>query len=298
MDFDISDYFSDDEIALVKQEAPRAEQLGQWTDSLITLSKNKRLFHLFVPKVYGGFERSLPQALPWLEAASYLDGSFGWTLTLGAGAVIFAAFMKPDFATKVFADDTVFIAGSGFPGGKAEPISEGYRINGHWKYNSGFDHATLITVSCYVTEKGFMPSDHSQPEIKAFAFYPDEVQKADKWESYGLKATGSHNIKVSDVVVPKDRSFEIAPGKSQVDGLLYGYPFEPFAQSTLGISLIGIEGHFLDKAREVLFAKYNANSASGLPDAIFRKFSKAEKQFYKAREQVYLKVEQSWEEIE
>lgn len=293
MDYNISECFTDDDIAIIKKEAPKAEELGRWTNSMIDLCNRKRLFHLLVPKAFGGFQLPLPEVLPWLQSASYLDGSFGWTLTLGAGAGIFGAFMDPDLATDFFSDDEAFIAGSGFPGGKAEPTKHGYQINGYWKYISGWDHANLITASCFITKNGRISSAKNEPEIKAFAFYPDETMKAADWKSYGLKATGSHSIEINDVYIPEERSFTIHPEAANVDGILYQYPFEPFAQATLGISLIGIAQRFRDETRQILLSKENTTD----PDSLNQRFSEASAQLDEAGNKLYQCVQESWEEL-
>lgn len=294
MSFCISDYFTDHEIQLISGEAIQAEKLGRWTKAMIDLAEDKQLFHLFVPEAYGGKQLALPQAMEWLEAASRLDGSFGWTLTLGAGAGVFGAFMDPDFAKDVFADPKAFIAGSGFPGGTAQKNNTSYTINGQWKYASGFDHATLITASCIISQNN---NGDGTGKTKAIACYPREVDVSSPWKSYGLKATGSHNFEINNITIPERRTFEINPALAQIEDILYQYPFVPFAQFTLAVSLIGIGGGFVSEAQAILKDKHNINVLTELPSQIHSKFISAKKKFKKARTQLYKSARLSWKKL-
>ncbi len=299
MSFPISDYFSIDEIQLINKEAKKAEKQGKWTKPLIELGKDKQLFHLFVPKIYGGKQLSLPKAMRWLEASSRLDGSFGWTLTLGAGAGIFGAFMNPNFAREIFSDYRTFIAGSGFSGGTLVKKNGSYLANGQWKYASGIDHATLITANCVIptNDSDSQRTQSEKPTTKAIACYPREVTLSKQWNSYGLKATGSHNFEINGVMVPESRTFDISPEAAKTEGMLYRYPFIPFARCTLSASLIGMGAGFLSEAESILINKHGVNEFSKLPEQIQTKFIKAKNEYSNGREQLYKQALYSWEKL-
>lgn len=236
-----------------QKEALASERQGTWTKRWLNHAKDKRLFHLVVPKQYGGHQLPLPKLLPVLEQASYLDGSYGWTLTLGSGAGIFAAYMNPDFARKQFSNPETFITGSGYPAGTAAKTAEGFKATGEWKYATGAPHATLFTASC-----GLHPAQKKETEnqsVKVLTFYPAEVNLQPGWNSYGLKATASHDFIVEDVVVPPERTFALDPDDLIIDGPLYRFPFQTFAECTLAASLAGIARHFLQEASNLLQTK-------------------------------------------
>jgi len=298
MAINISDYFSEQEISNLTREAKRSDNLERLTSSALGTIKEKNLLDLFVPKQYGGFQHDLPEALPWLEATSWIDGSLGWTLTLASGAGLFGAFMVPEFARSVFNQKNTFIAGSGFPGGKAKKTNSGFLIDGSWKYASGIDHATLITATCYVTKDGKIRQKEDAPVTKAIACYPDEIEIQKRWNSYGLKATGSHDFEVRDVQIPEKRTFTISPDSVHVDGLLYQYPFEAFAHCTLAISMLGIARRFFDEAKQILLSKNDVSEVTGLPKLLRTKFKDSNLKFDKAKEVVYKTVEQSWKELQ
>lgn len=229
---------------LIEQEKP-SEDLGTLTPELLELAYRKKLYHLAVPKELGGAELSVKSLMQVFETASFYNGSFGWNLTLGAGAGIFGAYMEPAFAQKVFSDRKAFITGSGYPSGKAQPVrsDNSFLIHGDWKYASGSPHATLFTANCQVNL-----DDSDEPEVRAFAFYPDEVNLINSWNSYGLIATASHDFEIRDIRVPKNRSFTMSPQPEYASRPLYRFPFMPFAVATLASSLLGMTHAFFDEA--------------------------------------------------
>lgn len=297
MTINISDYFSEQEISDLTEEANRSDDLEMLSSSALDILNEKRLSDLFVPRQYGGLQLELPKALAWLEATSWIDGSLGWTLTLTSGAGLFGAFMVPEFARSIFDQKNTLIAGSGFPGGKAEKLNSGFQVNGKWKYASGIDHATLITATCYVTIDGKIQQKKGVPVTKAIACYPNEIEISNTWNSFGLKATGSHDFEIRDVHIPNKRTFTISPPSAKVDGLLYRYPFEAFAHCTLAISMLGIARRFFDEAKQILLSKNNVTELGGLPLSLRSKFKDSHLKFMKAKEVVYTTVKQSWQEL-
>ncbi|PAU92877.1 hypothetical protein CK503_14415 [Aliifodinibius salipaludis] len=298
MAINISDYFSEQEISDLTEEANRSDNLEKLTSSALDILNEKKLPDLFVPRQSGGLQYDLPEALPWLEATSWIDGSLGWTLTLTAGAGLFGAFMVPEFARSIFSKKNTLIAGSGFPGGKAEKISSGFQINGKWKYASGIDHATLITATCYVTIDGEIPQKEGLPITKAIACYPNEIEITNTWNSFGLKATGSHDFEIQDVQIPNERTFTISPASAKVDGLLYHYPFKAFAHCTLAISMLGVARRFFDEAKQILLSKNDVTDLDRLPTYLRSKFKDSHLKFNTAKEVVYKTVAQSWRELQ
>lgn len=243
--------FLPDDSDAFQQEALASEKLGTWSKTWLNLAKQKKLFHLVVPNKYGGHQLPIPDLLPILEKASYFDGSFGWTLTLGAGAGVFGAYMHPEFAREQFTNPGTFITGSGYPSGTASLGNHNLVANGKWKYATGAPHATLFTAPCAL---------ENSTQEKVLTFYPDEVAIKKSWNSYGLKATASHDFEVNNITVPIERVFTIDPNFLVIDEPLYRFPFDVFASCTLASSLTGMARRFLDEAA-VITVQRNDQSA-------------------------------------
>ena len=239
-----SPFFTPDEEKIIKQEAPKAEEIGRFTDTMLELCKKKKLFHLGVPKSMGGHEMPVLEQIRFYEEASRLDGSFGWTVKLGASAGIFSGFMNQEFAESIYSDPAAFTAGSGYPAGTAKPTDGAYLVSGTWKYASGIDHATVFTANCVIDREDSNPDE---PEIRAMAFLPDEIQKLDTWNGYGLKASASHNFKVENVIIPEERTFTLVPKPDHADKTLYHFPYMAYAPAALSSSMLGMTEAFLDE---------------------------------------------------
>ena len=238
--------FTDDEKRLLLTREQTSEEMGALTPDLLELARRKKLYHLAVPKDLGGAELPVLSLMEVFEAASSMNGSFGWNLTLGAGAGLFGAYMDPGFAEEVFSNPEAFITGSGYPAGKAQPTDDdpdSFVASGRWRYASGSPYATLFTASCLLP--GSTPES---PEMIALAFYPDEVNKLHTWNSYGLTATASHDFEVNNVRVPRRRSFTMEPQPKYAGRPLYRFPFMQFAPATLASSLLGITRAFISEA--------------------------------------------------
>lgn len=241
-------FFTPEEEQIIKEQAPKAEAAGTFTPKMLRLAERKKLFHLSVPKSMGGHEMPVPDQLNFYEEASRLDGSFGWTVKLGAGAGLFSGFMNQAFAREIFSDPVAFTAGSGYPAGTAKPTGNGtYIVNGRWKYISGIHHATLFTANCIV-ENGAEPAD--EPNIRAMAFLPGEIHKLDTWNGYGLKASASHDFEVSDLEIPDKRSFVLTPRPEHERKPLFNYPFMGYAPAAIASSVLGMTLSFIDEAEQ------------------------------------------------
>ena len=279
--------------------AALSEEMGKLHPEVLELAYQENWFKLFVPEIYGGANKKLPEILRLEEELAEADGSLGWTITLCAGAGWFAGFLDPELAAEVFADREVCFAGSGAVGGVAFKTETGYRVNGQWNYASGALHATIFTANCTLkTEAGDDILDEGgEPEIKSFILKKEEVNILPGWSYFGLMATGSHAFEVKDLEVPENRTFKINRDISVADSG-FDYPFLQLAETTLTVNSLGMANHFI-KLVEKSF-----HSRTGL-----RRFNEQQVQFFTAelnrckkevqtlRTQFYTTFDASWTEL-
>jgi alkylation response protein AidB-like acyl-CoA dehydrogenase len=249
-------------------------------------------FKLFVPEELGGSLSSLPDALKIFEYASWVDGSFGWLVTIGSGGGYFASYLKPQAAKEIFSPPNAVIAGSGAPNGTAARTNGGYYLNGRWKFCSGSSFATTFTVNCVLEG-----SDPAQPEIRSFALWPSQVNIIRDWNAFGLKATESHSIEVRNQFVPDERSFSLAERLAFCEAPLFDYPFILFAQTSFAAVSIGICRHLLDEAKTLADRQKNAWNLGkpGRHEFVLNKIMEAEAQMHAAIRQFYQTIDRSWE---
>ena len=124
-------------IEIIRSESAEAERTGLLQPKQLELIYQQQWFKLLVPKAYLGEEKPLPEMVRLEESLAWADGSFGWVITLCSGAGWFGGFMPVKTASEVFAGKEVCLAGSGASNGTATKTTDGYIINGAWKYASG-----------------------------------------------------------------------------------------------------------------------------------------------------------------
>ncbi|UKT64341.1 acyl-CoA dehydrogenase family protein [Pedobacter mucosus] len=240
----------------VKEFASQSEDLGDLHPEILELAYQEQWFKLFVPKIYGGAGKKLPEILRLEETLAQADGSLGWTITLCAGAAWFAGFLDPTLAEEVFADRKVCFAGSGAVGGSAKKTATGYLINGHWKYASGALNATIFTANCVIkNENGTdVLNENGESEIKSFILKKDEVEILPGWSYFGLIATGSHAFSVENLEVPVNRTFKINNDIKIADEG-FNYPFLQLAETTLTANSLGMATHFVQLVEDSFYGR-------------------------------------------
>jgi alkylation response protein AidB-like acyl-CoA dehydrogenase len=284
---------------IIKEYSPLSETLGLLHPKLLNLVYQQKWFNLYVPKIYGGEEKTLPEILRIIEGLAKADGSLAWTVTLCSGAAWFSGFLDKQLATEIFINPQACFAGSGAVGGTATKTSKGYLINGFWEYASGALHATIFTANCILKDnKGNSCLDNNGKEIiKSFILKKEEVTIISGWSYIGLVATGSHAFKVKDLEVSDNRVFEINES-IKFKNPIFNYPFLQLAETTLTVNNAGMALHFIDLV-ELYFYKrsglkrYNQNQIN-----IFEKeLSKCKTEIKQARDLFYSITDESFKQI-
>ncbi|MFC3560461.1 acyl-CoA dehydrogenase family protein [Pedobacter jamesrossensis] len=283
----------------VDEYAHLSEEMGQLHPEILEQAYQENWFKLFVPEIYSGAGKKLPEILRLEEELAEADGSLGWTITLCAGAAWFAGFLAPELAGEVFADRKVCFAGSGAVGGIAVKTRNGYLINGHWKYASGALHATIFTANCLLKnedESDILDQD-GNPKVMSFILKKDEVEILPGWSYFGLIATGSHAFEVKNLVVPVNRTFKIN-NDIKVADQGFDYPFLQLAETTLAVNSLGMVNHFIRLVEDLFLNR------SGL-----KRYNEAQIEFFTSelnrckgeveslKTEFYKSFDESWEQL-
>lgn len=292
----MSYFFDTSWTEIIRKYAAEAEQLGELHPKMLDLIYQNNWFNLYVPKEYGGLEQALPEILRLEEDLAKADGSLAWTVTLCSGAAWFAGFLDKGLAKEIFKDAKTCFAGSGAIGGTARKTSNGYIINGTWKYASGALHATILTANCTILDDSGNPvlDDEEKETVKSFILKRDEVEILSEWAYFGLVATGSHAFKVENVLVPYNRIFEIN-GELKVDIPLLNYPFLQMAETTLAVNYSGMALHFVELVEDYFYKRSGIKRYSKEQIAYFEKdFSTLKENFHSSRTQFFDIIDASW----
>lgn len=92
-------------------------------------------------------------------------------------------------------------AGGGIPETLAVPVEGGWIINGRKTFT------TMAPLLQYIILTARISSTSDPPVIGVFMVRPDDagVEVEETWDSLGMRATGSHDLILRDVRIPRDR---------------------------------------------------------------------------------------------
>lgn len=228
-------------VELARATAADSEARSALVPEAVAAIVERGWFKAWVPREFGGLELDLEAGLRLFEAAGWADGSFGWSVMIGAGGGVFAGLMREATAHAVFDRREAVIAGSGNPRGRAERVPGGFRVNGRWAWASGAPWATTFTANCVVTEGGVpVEGAGGGPLIRAMAFEPGQVRILETWDANGMRGTASHDMEVVEAFVPEERMFSVFEGEPWHPGTVFRVPFVEFAEATTASVLPGI----------------------------------------------------------
>jgi alkylation response protein AidB-like acyl-CoA dehydrogenase len=203
------------------------------------------IFRAMVPRAAGGDELNPMTALDVVEAISRVDGSAGWLAMIGSGAGFLTGYLGLDAVRRIFDEPRACLCGNiGAAAARAARVPGGYRVTGRWPFVSGCEHATWLAGNALVDEGGAQSfSPGGIPLTRIVLFPRSAATVVDTWSATGLRATGSHDVSVSDVFVPDEYTLGWADGPKQ-PGPLYRLRFMivTHAAHALGIARAAIDG--------------------------------------------------------
>lgn len=284
-------------IDLLRKLCKEAEKKGSLSNAVLKIIYEEKWFKLFLPRAYSGLELDLPEALRYEEELAYIDGSLGWTVTLCAGANLFAGYIHSNKTASVFSSPKVCFGGSGAVSGVAAKVKDGYIVNGFWRYATGAPHLTHFTANCTIVENGQpLLNEDNSPVVRSFFFNKKDVTIHEDWDTMGLIATAGHSFSVKNLKVPFDQSFIIDAAHASLNDSIYQYPFMPLAESTIAVNTLGMTRHFTELALEIV-KKRQSKIGDTACDVAIEQINVSQKKITHSAEQLYQWVQTSWNEL-
>lgn len=287
-----SPLFTEEQLKQIRGYAFLAENAGQLIAEQLRFIYDNNWFNLFVPEQLGGLEMDLPNAVRLQERLAYVDGSFGWTVTLCAGANWFAGFLDAALREEVFSAPSVCLSGSGAATGNAVAMGDGYIISGWWKYATGAPHATHFTANCIVGEQ---TDAQGNPVVSSFIFKRDEVTIINDWNCMGMKATASQSFSVKDLYVSNNRQFLIDVAHAQLPQAVFYFPFEQFAELTIAANFAGMTAHFIELCTDLFHERVKRKKHSaGQACEVFECLGRSKTKFETERNLLFDTMDRVW----
>jgi indole-3-acetate monooxygenase len=158
----------------------------------------------------------------------------------------------------------VVVNGVFAPSGRALEVKDGYRVSGRWTFVSNCDHCDWLALASIVFRGDTMSEGPTGPEIVTTWIRTSDWRIVDTWDTAGLRATGSHDIEVSDVFVPKHRTFPVPFPDPVSDGALFRFPIVGLFSVGMAASALGIARAAIDELLRLAGTKTPFGMASTL----------------------------------
>ncbi len=193
------------------------------------------LFRIVTPSDYGGLEYSPPEIVDVVAAVAEANASAGWCVMIGATTAMNAAYMEPEMARQVYADPMTITGGVFAPMGRADMDGDDFIVSGRWQWGSGSANCTWLCGGALIFRDGVLQKLPSgRPDSRMMVFPAEDADLIDTWHVMGLKGTGSGDIAVDKIRVPRGRSVSLVSDRPRVDGALYKFP--AFGLLSLGVA--------------------------------------------------------------
>lgn len=207
-------------------------------------------FRIWRPRSLGGMELHPTAAVRVFEELARIDSAAAWLVSNSAVITSFFQVFSDEGLDEIFADPDTVVAGGWFPPGAAAPTEGGFRVTGQWAFGSGCRHADWLTGMAVILDGAGAPERGSDgnPRMVLLAVPACEAEVVDHWDTLGMRGTGSHDVRVSDVFVPTRRTFVVGPFDSPgsaFTGSLYKFHMwlggPEIAAVALGVARAAIE---------------------------------------------------------
>ena len=258
---------------------------------LIERFKEIGIYRAFVPKEFGGDEKTPAQFLQAIEAISAADGSCGWVASFGMSPAYLAGLPMSSIEEVWGKSPDVVFAGGAFPPQEVKIVDGGYRVSGRWPWGSGCMGASLIGVSIKIEGKGPLPQMAVMPVDQVFI---DEAT----WQVHGMASSGSYDMVVDDVFVSNEWVFERG-GKLTLDSPFFRYPSLSISAQVLSVTALGVAREAIDMVIAMSVGQKTVTGAPKIGDRHYAQIeiAKAEAKVQSSRAFFYQATEDAWQTV-
>ncbi|MGN6173991.1 MAG: acyl-CoA dehydrogenase family protein, partial [Streptosporangiaceae bacterium] len=247
------------------EEAERERRLSQ---PVLDALRETGLLRMSTPRSLGGLETDPVTRALVMEEIGRHDSAAAWSLENPLDWAWFCARLPDEGAEEIYSHgaDILIAAQFGRPL-QATSTNGGYRISGRAPFVSNCYDADWISSTVLVDED---QSAGDGPEMRMVYFPSQQCEIIDTWDVMGMRGTGSNDISVSDVFVPRSRTFlcwvpEFEPG-SHYHGPLYRLPIAGAAAGGIPTPMLGVARRALDEVTELARTKTPVSSSGPLKE--------------------------------
>ena len=243
---------------LAEAEADTADRNAGFSDDLRQAVHDARLHLLLRPKRYGGYGFGPRVFSDTVLAVARHNTAAAWVTFFMSLHEQWVAFLPPEGRQEIYASDG-FVADIFFPIGKVDYVDGGVNLSGQWNYGSGVLWCDWIGLGAIVEVPGY-----DQPQPCLVTVNTSELEVVRNWDTFGLRGTGSHGVKVDNVFVPWRRVLPLSHVKSvgtpvggeyDEDEPIYREPFMPSFCLGFGAMCVGSVQRIVQELRDRIRAR-------------------------------------------
>ena len=243
---------------VLREHAPEAEVGRRQREAVAEAIRSRGMNRMWRPRALGGLEVDPITGIQVLEEISRLDSATGWNLLLSTGIDTLGAWFEDEGAKEIYGQPDVSFAGSFFPPRRAVQVDGGFRITGQTPFVSGAHQARWFLGLAHIYDGDTPRHAKNGSPITLMTMCPaDKATILDTWRTLGMRGTGSHDVVMTDVLVPSRHTTLLAPYEKPgraYEGPLYKLSLWP-AIAAQGIVSLGIARAAIDDLLELAAQK-------------------------------------------
>ncbi|MGF7147478.1 3-hydroxy-9,10-secoandrosta-1,3,5(10)-triene-9,17-dione monooxygenase [Sphingomonas zeicaulis] len=231
-------------IPALQARARRATADRKVPDESIVEMQAAGFFRVLQPKRWGGYEMHPNVFFDILKLIAEGCMSTGWVYGVVGCHPYELALFSDRAQTEVWGEDnSVLVSSSYQPVGKVEHAEGGFYLSGRWGFSSGSQHCQWVLLGALVPPK----AEGEAPDMRTFLVPRADYSIDEKWDTFGLQGTGSHDVVVERAFVPDYRTHRAAdgflctnPGQQENKAPLFSLPWaQIFVRSVSSAALGG-----------------------------------------------------------
>ncbi len=282
---------------VIREHSEEAERERRLSSPVLAALHETGLLRMYTPRSLGGLEVDPITRTLVSEEISRYDSAAGWTLCNPLDWAHFCARLPDEGPEEIYGKggDVLIAAQFGRPLA-AMPVEGGYRIAGRAPFVSNCYDASWFAMTAVVSGG----EDEGEPDMVMVYFPRESGEIIDTWHVLGMRGTGSNDVSVDDVFVPKARTFpmvpEFEPG-SHYQGPLYRFPLFGIVATSIPPVMLAMARNAIDEVSALAQGKTPVTSSTLLREraSAQAKVSKAEAILRSGRLLLYDTLNTAWE---
>jgi 3-hydroxy-9,10-secoandrosta-1,3,5(10)-triene-9,17-dione monooxygenase len=271
---------------VLRQRAERCEAERNVPAETIAEMQEAGFFRILQPKRWGGYEMD-PQVFYDVQMAiAEACMSTAWVYGVVGCHPYELALFHDQAQQDVWGEDTSVLASSSYqPVGKVEHADGGFYLSGQWGFSSGSKHCDWVLLGAVVPPA----KEGDAPDARTFLLPRSDYEILDRWHVFGLKGTGSEDIKVNRVFVPEYRTHRSVdgflctnPGQQENTAPLFALPWAQVFVRAVSTAAIGATRGAVAAAVEISKSRISTNTGKAakadpfLQNAVAKAYAQAD----------------------